>query len=207
MKKMILILATVMFGLLLPQTAKSQLQLSQKLDYSNPPLKYYRITDNIRYTEIDFSKQKITTEEDGKYSVKLPFVVSKTAPVGELFWLLLYVPYNSKFSGWGIYTANHKFICKDFYTFRTADAKYHIQTQDNLNQKVTAGNYYLKLTFSVKPATKDIKISVAYSTLAVLNEFVTILDENQIPAAPQKPAETTVTRTSNGEVIIPNISK
>jgi formylglycine-generating enzyme required for sulfatase activity len=138
----------------------------------------------VHYTEIDFSefsKQRITTEKNGNYSVKLPFVVNNTAPAGELFWLLLYIPNDSKFSSWGIFTESGEFICKNYATYKTFDAEYIVQAQENLSRQVTAGNYYLRLTFSERLTAKDIKISVAYSTQEVLDEFRDILEANKIP--------------------------
>ncbi len=177
MKKFSLIFAILLLSLV-AQSALAQLQLPKLLDYNNPPITYYNITDHLRYTEIDFTKQKVITS-DGYKIVDLPFVVHKTAPEGELFWLLLYIPKTNNFQGWGIYTEDGKFICKKFISFKTTDGKYIIQTQEHLKQKVIAGKYYLKLMFSEQPTKSDIKISVAYSTQEIIDRFIDVLEDHK----------------------------
>jgi hypothetical protein len=80
-------------------------------------LSYYRITDKINYTTVNLSKLKWVYENE-LFSTELPFRVDRTAPEGELFWLVFYGKTNESESlSWGLFNADNDFLCKSFYPY------------------------------------------------------------------------------------------
>ena len=136
-------------------------------------LTYYHITDKPTYTNLDYSKMNIEKNKDS-YSVILPFTVTRTPQEGELFWLALYEPKGCKFSGWGIYNADNKFICRSFLPFNINDEIYILQAQPHLTEQIKQGKYTLKINFTEKPVN-DVQISVGYSTQSIFDDYSDLL--------------------------------
>jgi len=141
-------------------------------------LTYYHITNEVEYTELDYSKLTFEENED-LYSVSLPFIVTETAPEGEFFWLALYVPKDSKFHGWAIFNANNVFICRSYNYYYIGDESYMLQEQSWLTEQITQGEYTLRLDFKEKPIN-DVQVSVGYSTKEKFKEYAELLSQKEL---------------------------
>jgi len=168
MKKGIVLLATVLFGLGLQEATAQTMSLI-----------CYPITGEIEYTELDYSKLTFEKNEE-LYSVTVPFSVITTAPEGELFWLALhYVPKDAQFKSWGIFNAKNEFICRGFNAYEIGNDKYILQSQSMLTEQVTQGKYTLRLNFKEIP-TNDVRISIGYSTREKYNEYAKSLSQKEL---------------------------
>lgn len=171
---------TLRISLLLVVLLGFQMLNAQKVS----SLTYYKIGSEIKFSELDYSKltfeKKINIEQKKDiYSVILPFTVATAPVLGELFWLTLYVPTDSKFVSWGIYNAENKFICKSFNSYTIKGEVYVIQSQLHLSESIKKGTYTLKLDFTEKPTTNDVQVSVGYSSQEKYDKVIEMFNERK----------------------------
>ena len=136
-------------------------------------LTFYRITENVNYTKLDFSKINIEREGDMNF-VSLPFTITVIPSEGELLWVSLIIPKGNNFleviyfdeNDYGVggaigpYESNCYLIDDFFYIF-----------DPYLSELIVPGSYKLRFYFSNISANDDVRISVGYSTQAVYNKI------------------------------------
>lgn len=160
--------------------------ICQKLEFNQ-----LKNSDNISFISIDLNKQKWIENIDGKYYCLIPFSVNESIKENNTFWLLISTKFHPTiFLSWGIYTETGEFLCKSYSKKDCPGDVYEkeliIHTQENLNQHIGVGRYFLKFfsdndrssTFhttevgGVRFNDFNMDVSVGASTRQFLNNFI-----------------------------------
>ncbi len=200
MRKITILLAVILSAFCLHQAA------AQTSTYHMP---FNRIAQrNNLYTTIDYSKlnkEQVIHNQDGSYSVKLPFVVEKAIAADDIFWLALAFDRHGMQS-WGLYDGDSNFICKNFLSYEIAKFSYIVQSQDHLTKKIVPGKYTLIVNFSAKPAAEDLGIILGYSTRQYYDNYTATLEKEHLKAEAAKAPKYDIWEDydSNGVAIVWN---
>ncbi len=180
MKKIILLFVVIASAFGLHQAA------AQTSTYHMP---FNRIAQgNDQYTTIDYSKlnkEQVIHNQDGSYSVSLPFIVEKAIAADDIFWLALAFDRHGMQS-WGLYDGDSNFLCKSLLSYQTNPFSYIVQSQDHLTKKIVPGKYHLIVNFSAKPAAEDLWIILGYSTRQYYDNYTATLEKEHMKAEAAK---------------------
>ncbi len=142
-------------------------------------LPYYRITDDIRFTKINFARVEVNKNANN-YCAHVWFTVDRQPADDELFWVAISYPSNGNLSNLAIHNEQLTNIGRaTASSFTFGDDIYAVRSQHHLIERISEGRYMLHLTFRSAPSMDDMQVSAGYSSKERYHQAMDFFSEIQ----------------------------